>query len=99
MIPGRCTQRDQHRLIVLSEVPAAALVGPVEVAEHLVPVRIRDVVFGNLYLTNKRGGGHFTEDDEAVLVALGAAAAVAVELPAVRGGPPPAALDPSQRRG
>jgi signal transduction histidine kinase len=44
-----------------------------------VPVRIRDVVFGNLYLTNKRDGGEFTEDDEAVLVALGAAAAVAVE--------------------
>src|ERR1700691_1366596 len=44
-----------------------------------VPVRIRDEVFGNLYLTNKRGGGDFTEDDEAVLVALGAAAAVAVE--------------------
>jgi signal transduction histidine kinase len=44
-----------------------------------VPVRIRDEVFGNLYLTNKRDGGEFTEDDEAVLVALGAAAAVAVE--------------------
>ena len=44
-----------------------------------VPVRIRDEVFGNLYLTDKRGGGDFTEDDEAVLVALGAAAAVAVE--------------------
>jgi GAF domain-containing protein len=44
-----------------------------------VPVRIRDEVFGNLFLTNKRGGGDFTEDDEAVLVALGAAAAVAVE--------------------
>ena len=44
-----------------------------------VPVRIRDEVFGNLYLTNKRGGGEFTEDDETVLVALGAAAAVAVE--------------------
>ncbi len=42
-------------------------------------MRIRDEVFGNLYLTNKRGGGEFTEDDEAVLVALGAAAAVAVE--------------------
>src|SRR5579863_8335821 len=25
-----------------------------------VPVRIRDEVFGNLYLTNKRGGGEFT---------------------------------------
>ena len=44
-----------------------------------VPVRVRDEVFGNLYLTGKRGGGEFTEDDEAVLVALGAAAGVAVE--------------------
>ena len=44
-----------------------------------VPVRLRDEVFGNLYLTGKRGGGDFTEDDEAVLVALGAAAGVAVE--------------------
>lgn len=44
-----------------------------------VPVRVRDEVFGNLYLTEKRGGGGFTEDDEAVLVALGAAAGVAVE--------------------
>ncbi len=43
-----------------------------------VPVRIRDEVFGNLYLTGKRGG-EFTEDDEAVLVALGAAAGVAIE--------------------
>jgi two-component system, NarL family, sensor histidine kinase DevS len=44
-----------------------------------VPVRLRDEVFGNLYLTGKRGGGEFTEDDEAVLVALGAAAGVAIE--------------------
>jgi signal transduction histidine kinase len=44
-----------------------------------VPVRVRDQVFGNLYLTEKRGGGPFTEDDEAVLTALGAAAGVAVE--------------------
>ena len=44
-----------------------------------VPVRVRDEVFGNLYLTNKRSGGEFTEDDEAVLVALGAAAGVAME--------------------
>ncbi len=44
-----------------------------------VPVRVRDEVFGNLYLTNKRDGGAFTEDDEAVLLALGAAAGVAVE--------------------
>ena len=44
-----------------------------------VPVRVRDRVFGNLYLAEKRGGGEFTEDDEAVLTALGAAAGVAVE--------------------
>ena len=44
-----------------------------------VPVRVRDHVFGNLYLTEKRGGGEFTEDDEAVLTALGAAAGVALE--------------------
>jgi signal transduction histidine kinase len=44
-----------------------------------VPVRVRDVVFGNLYLTNKRGAAEFTEDDEAVLIALGAAAGVAIE--------------------
>jgi two-component system, NarL family, sensor histidine kinase DevS len=44
-----------------------------------VPVRVRDEVFGNLYLTGKQGGGEFTEDDEAVLVALGAAAGVAIE--------------------
>ena len=44
-----------------------------------VPVRVRDEVFGNLYLTGKRDGAEFTEDDEAVLVALGAAAGAAVE--------------------
>src|ERR1700721_3466292 len=44
-----------------------------------VPVRVRDRGFGNLYLTQKRGGGEFTEDDEAVVTALGAAAGVAVE--------------------
>ncbi len=44
-----------------------------------VPIRVRDQVFGNLYLTNKRGAAEFTEDDEAVLIALGAAAGVAIE--------------------
>src|SRR6266542_2420584 len=43
------------------------------------PIRVRDEVFGNLYLTEKRGGGEFDEDDEAMLVALAAAAGVAVE--------------------
>jgi signal transduction histidine kinase len=44
-----------------------------------VPVRVRDEVFGNLYLTNKCGAAEFTEDDEAVLIALGTAAGVAIE--------------------
>ena len=44
-----------------------------------VPVRIRDRVFGNLYLTEKRGTGDFTTEDEAVVVALAAAAGVAIE--------------------
>ena len=44
-----------------------------------VPVRVREEVFGTLYLTGKQGDGQFTEDDEAVLVALGSAAGVAIE--------------------
>jgi len=44
-----------------------------------VPVRIRDRVFGNLYLTEKAGGGDFTETDESIVVALAAAAGVAIE--------------------
>jgi signal transduction histidine kinase len=43
------------------------------------PIRIRGEVYGNLYLTQKRGGGHFDTEDEAVLVALAAAAGVAIE--------------------
>ena len=44
-----------------------------------VPVRVRDSVFGNLYLTDKRGDGGFTADDERMVMALAAAAAVAIE--------------------
>ena len=44
-----------------------------------VPVRVRDRVFGNLYLTEKLDGADFTEDDEHAVVALAAAAGVAVE--------------------
>ncbi|MDP3969583.1 MAG: GAF domain-containing protein [Nocardioides sp.] len=44
-----------------------------------VPVRIRDKVFGNLYLTEKAGGTAFTQQDEEIVVALAAAAGVAIE--------------------
>lgn len=44
-----------------------------------VPVRIRDEVFGNLYLTDKTNGQPFSEDDEVLVEALAAAAGVAVE--------------------
>ena len=43
------------------------------------PIRVRDEIFGNLYLTEKLGGGEFTSDDEVVLRGLAAAAGVAVE--------------------
>jgi two-component system, NarL family, sensor histidine kinase DevS len=44
-----------------------------------VPIRIRDQVFGNLYLTEKRGAEEFTEDDEESVVALAVAAGVAID--------------------
>jgi signal transduction histidine kinase len=44
-----------------------------------VPVRGRERVFGNLYLTDKQGAQEFSGEDEAIAVALAAQAAVAVE--------------------
>jgi two-component system, NarL family, sensor histidine kinase DevS len=44
-----------------------------------VPLRARDEVFGRLYLTEKRDGGAFTEEDEAVVQALAGAAGIAVD--------------------
>ncbi|URM94577.1 GAF domain-containing sensor histidine kinase [Actinomadura madurae] len=44
-----------------------------------VPIRVRDEVFGNLYLTEKAGGGQFEEEDEVVVTALATAAGVAIE--------------------
>lgn len=43
-----------------------------------VPVRIRDEVFGNLYLTEKTNGQPFSEDDEVLVEALAAAAGIAI---------------------
>ena len=44
-----------------------------------VPLRIRDEVYGNLYLTEKRDGPAFDEEDEVLVTALSAAAGVAIE--------------------
>lgn len=44
-----------------------------------VPIRVHGEVFGNLYLTNPPGGGPFTEEDEELVEALAATAAIAIE--------------------
>jgi signal transduction histidine kinase len=44
-----------------------------------VPVRIRGTVFGNLYLTEKAGGGEFTDTDEQLVVALAGVAGLVIE--------------------
>lgn len=43
-----------------------------------VPIRIRDEVFGNLYLTDRRDGQPFSSEDEELVGALAATAAVAI---------------------
>jgi signal transduction histidine kinase len=43
-----------------------------------VPIRVRDEVFGNLYLTN-RGRGPFSQEDEDLVTALAATAGIAIE--------------------
>jgi signal transduction histidine kinase len=44
-----------------------------------VPILLRGVAFGNLYLTEKAGGDDFTDEDEELVTALAAQAAVAIE--------------------
>ncbi len=43
-----------------------------------VPIRVRDEVYGNLYLTN-RVGGAFSQEDEELVTALAATAGVAID--------------------
>ena len=42
-------------------------------------IRVRDEVFGNLYLTEKRGGGRSARTTRPLVVALAAAAGVAID--------------------
>lgn len=44
-----------------------------------VPVKVRDQVFGNLYLCEKRNGDEFTQEDEDHVIALAGAAGLAIE--------------------
>ncbi|HEX7304701.1 GAF domain-containing sensor histidine kinase [Lentzea sp.] len=70
------------RLHDLAEHPASVGFPPNHPPMHSflgVPVRVRDEVFGNLYMTEKKGCTDFTPDDEVVLAALAAAAGVAIE--------------------
>ncbi|MEV6327744.1 GAF domain-containing protein [Streptomyces sp. NPDC051909] len=70
------------RLSELSEHPAAYGFPPHHPPMHSflgVPIRVRDEVFGNLYLTEKRGGADFDAEDEAVVTTLAVAAGIAIE--------------------
>ncbi|MFF3291009.1 PP2C family protein-serine/threonine phosphatase [Streptomyces sp. NPDC003023] len=44
-----------------------------------VPIRVRDKLYGTLFLADRKGGGSFTDDDENIVVALAGAAGVAIE--------------------
>ena len=44
-----------------------------------VPIRIRNQVYGNLYLTEKADGADFTDDDEVLVLALAGAAGIAID--------------------
>lgn len=70
------------RLQELSQFPAAAGLpsGHQPMGSFIgVPVRLRDRMFGNLYLTDKAGGRSFSDDDGEVLQALAAMAGIAIE--------------------
>lgn len=44
-----------------------------------VPIKVRGVVYGNLYLTERLGGGGFSEEDLTTISALGVTAGIAIE--------------------
>ncbi|MBE4733528.1 MULTISPECIES: GAF domain-containing protein [Streptomyces] len=70
------------RLVKLSEHPSSYGFPPNHPPMHTflgVPIRVREQVFGNLYLTEKRGGAQFDEEDESVLSTLAVAAGVAID--------------------
>lgn len=69
------------RLADVSEHPESFGFPPAHPPMHSflgVPIVIRGEAWGNLYLTEKRGGEQFTEDDEEAAVALAQWAAIAI---------------------
>ena len=44
-----------------------------------VPVLLRGIAYGNLYLTEKEGGGDFSDEDQELVELLASQAAVAIE--------------------
>jgi signal transduction histidine kinase len=44
-----------------------------------VPIKLRGIAYGNLYLTEKEGGDDFSQEDEELVTVLAAQAAVAIE--------------------
>ena len=70
------------RLAEISDHPASVGIPAGHPPMHTflgVPVRVRERVFGNLYLTEKASGAAFTAQDEHILTGLAAAAGVAIE--------------------
>ena len=70
------------RLTDLSAHPASYGFPPNHPPMHTflgVPITVRGEAFGNLYLTEKRGGGEFTQADEQVVIALASAAGLAIQ--------------------
>ena len=70
------------RLANLSDHPASYGFPPGHPPMHTflgVPISVRGEAFGNLYLTEKHGGGEFTEADEQVVQALASAAGLAIQ--------------------
>ncbi len=70
-----------QRLREISEHPRSCGFPPDHPPMHSflgVPVRVREEVFGNLYLTEKQGAEEFTAEDEELLQALASAAGAAI---------------------
>jgi len=70
------------RIRAIGEHPASTGFPPGHPVMHSflgTPIKVRDQVYGNLYLTDKVDADEFTHEDQAVIEALSVAAGIAVE--------------------